>query len=123
MNFEESLVVKIRGKWHVGCVKDLIFYSKVEIKKLSDIKGISDYVTFKKFLEDSGKDLELENVLKENIGADSIYILNKPVYPSDEEFEKSWWMDMNDLCKNCNKGCKQSSKVDIVSCGFQTSGN
>ena len=122
MNFEESLVAKIKGKWYIGYVKDLVFYQNVEIKKLSDIKGISNYVTFKKFLIDSGKDPKLDEVLKESIDAESIYILNTPMFPSDEEFEKYWWADINDYCKDCVKGCKQSSKVEIIRCSKEVCG-
>jgi hypothetical protein len=33
-----------------------------------------------------------------------------------EQWEDWWWRDLNEQCKSCQRGCKQSNKAEIVHC-------
>jgi len=31
----------------------------------------------------------------------------------EKQFEKEWWKELNENCKQCKKNCKQSTKVRV----------
>ena len=116
MEIKVSAVVKRDNKWFVGYINGFEFKENKEIKRLKDVKDITDYKTLKNFLKNSGKEEILEKVILEKTGLQSIYILDKPVWPDAEEFENWWWESINQKCKDCKMDCKQCSKVEIIKC-------
>jgi len=116
MEFKASVVVKKDGKWFAGYLDGYKFTPNKEVKKLSDVKEVTSYKTLKKYLKDTNKSLTIIPLILEKTELESIYILNKPINPSDEEFENYWWEEYNSMCKICKKDCKQSSKVIIEKC-------
>jgi len=118
MKINSSAVIKKDGKWFLGFIQDNSFKSKRQIKKLSDAKDISDYKTLKNFLKEKLKNYsekDYEKYLKK-LNVEKCYILEKPVELTGREWEKWWWNNLNPLCINCKKSCKQSSRVEIVNC-------
>lgn len=110
-----SVVIKKNKKWIAGYLSNGIFTENLEVKKLADIKEHTDYITLKKFLKNLQMDDEYDKIL-EKLDCESVYVLEKPINPSGEEFENYWWSQINDLCKDCIKLCKQSNKVIIEKC-------
>lgn len=118
-------VIKRRGKWFIGFIKpDGKFKEKKEIKKLSDVKEMSNYMTLGRFLKTKAKDGKYEmpkgfqeKVMKK-LKAQSAYILDKPVGLSRKEWEQWWWAEFHNLCKKCQAECKQSHRVTIQSCSM-----
>lgn len=111
-----SVVVKRDNKWYVGWVNGKQFHVTQPIKKLSDVKDITGYVTIKKYLKDRGMDVNLEKELLKTFDFQSVYVLTRPINPSAEEFEAYWWENINIKCKPCEYACKQSSKVILEYC-------
>lgn len=114
-NLKISVVVKKSNKWFIGYISDGKYIQTMEIKKLSDAKKHTRYRTLKSYLKEAKMEDEHENILN-MIGCDSVYVLNKPILPDRTEFENYWWAEINDLCKDCKKLCKQSSKVVVEKC-------
>ena len=116
MEFKISAVVKKENKWYIGFLDGLTFKITKEVKKLSDVKEVTDYKTFKSFLKDQDKSLDLEPLILEKTGLQKIYVLDKPIEPGVKEFTSWWWSDINKKCSDCICTCKQSSKVEILKC-------
>ena len=116
MEFKISAVVKKGGSWFIGYLDGLNFKTTKQVKRLSDVKEVTDYKTFKRFLKDQGKSLDLEPLILEKTGLQKIYVLDKPIEPGTKEFENWWWNSLNDMCWECTQTCKQSSKVKIIKC-------
>jgi hypothetical protein len=116
MEIKVSAVVKRGRKWFVGYLDGLEFKVNKEVKNLRDVKEVTDYKTLKSYLRLKNKSDDLGPLILEKIKADTVYILDKPVYPSIEEFENYWWKELNELCLGCKGECKQSSKVTVEVC-------
>jgi hypothetical protein len=115
-SFKASVVAKLKDKWFIGFIKGNRFIIKKEVSKLSDVKEASSYVGLKTWLKRKDRDVKLaEKILKKH-KASSMYILEKPIEPTDEEFENYWWDTINKKCQKCQGECKQSSKVIIERC-------
>ena len=111
-----SVVVKRDNKWYIGWIDGKQFHTTTNIKKLSDVKDLSEYITLKKYLKDKKLEANLEQELLKAFNFQSIYVLKKPINPSAEEFESYWWEETNIKCKLCIYACKQSSKVIVEAC-------
>jgi hypothetical protein len=111
-----SAVVKKDGKWFIGYLDGLNFKTTRQIKKLKDVKKVTDYKTFKRFLKDQDKSPDLEPLILQKTGLQKIYVLDKPIEPGIKEFENWWWSSINKKCLDCIGTCKQSSKVELVKC-------
>lgn len=119
MNLCAPAVIKKGGKWFIGFIKpDGEFREKGTIKKLSDVKELSNYMTLKKFLKIRGASDGFQGKVLKKLGAESAYILDKPINLTKKEWELWWWAEFNDLCKKCLFDCKQSYRVDIHMCPF-----
>jgi hypothetical protein len=116
MEIKVSAVVKRGRKWFVGYLDGIEFKVNKEVKRLRDVKDVTDYKTLKSYLKLKDKSIELESFILKKIKADKVYILDKPIYPSIEEFENYWWNELNELCLKCKCSCKQSSKVIVEVC-------
>jgi len=116
MKLKLSVVVKKDNKWFAGFLDNKKFTPNKEVKKLEDVKEVSDYITLKKFLTLKGKNTNIANTILKESGLQSIYILDKPIEPSEEEFENYWWNTLNPTCEICNKNCKQSNFTSIIKC-------
>jgi len=119
MKLSVSIVARRGKKWYIGFLKDQEFVMTKEVKKLSDVKEASSYITLRQHLKKKKKDLKHEKTILKQANFDKIYVLTRPIDPTVEEFESYWWSDLNKVCKDCVKSCKQSSKVKLVSCGRQ----
>ena len=113
---DESAVVKSGKEWLAGYFDGNIFKYGKTIKKLSDIKDVSSYVTLKRWLKSIGENPDREDEVLKETGMEKIYILNKPIEPGIREFEKYWWKDYCKLCKKCKKECKQSRFAIVQNC-------
>ena len=111
-----SVAVKKDREWFIGHIEGSKFIPINQIKKLSDVKNISSYVTLKTYVKKNNMSPEFEKDLLKKTGLDKIYILNRPIFKNEKEFEKHWLTEHNDICKTCTKGCKQSKYVTLVSC-------
>jgi hypothetical protein len=119
MNLYAPAVIKKGGKWLIGFIKlDGEFREKGTIKKLSDVKELSSYMTLKKFLKIRGAPDGFQGKVLKKLGAESAYILDKPINLTKKEWELWWWAAFNDLCKKCLFDCKQSYRVEIHMCPF-----
>lgn len=116
MEFKISAVVKKDGKWYIGFLDGPEFKETKQVKRLKDVKEVTDYKTFSKYLKDRDLSPTLEKVILKQLNLDSIYVLDKPVEPSAEEFEAWWWNDVYKICKACIHDCKQSSRIKYLSC-------
>ena len=115
-NFKASVVCKLRDQWFIGFIKGNKFIIKKEVAKLGDVKEASSYVGLKTWLKRKGRDVALAEKIMKKHGASSMYILERPIEPTDEEFETYWWDTINRKCQKCQGECKQSSKVIIERC-------
>ena len=112
-----SVVAKKDNKWFIGSFnKEDKFVKKREVKKLKDVKEVSSYTSLKIYLKKNKYDKLLEKKIMEKTGLKSIYVLNKPVDPDEEEWNKYWWKEHNNVCKKCTHNCKQSYKTIIYKC-------
>lgn len=119
MNLCTPAVIKKGGKWFIGFIKpDGEFKEKDTIKKLSDVKELSNYMTLKRFLKNMKAPEDYENVILKKLDAQSVYVLDKPIGLTRKEWEQWWWAEFHELCKECFFDCKQSYRVDIHSCPF-----
>jgi len=119
MQIKESVVIKQNKKWYIGYIEGYKFYKKSEVKKLLDVKNVTNYITLAKYIKNKNKNYDVKqtvSLILNNIGLDSIYILDKPINPNTKEFKNYWWSDLNNICKKCHWGCKQSSRVILNSC-------
>lgn len=110
-----SIAFKKDNKWFAGYLDNNQYYVNKEFKKLSEIKQFSNYVKLDTYLKNKKKDT---NKIKKLLESNSVYILEKPVFPVSEsnEFNNYWWSEINPLCEDCEKECKQSSKVIVEAC-------
>ena len=113
MELECYAVIRKGNKWSLGKIKGLEFTLHKKIKKLSDVKDVSSYVSLKKYLADNKMDASLEEVILKEVGCDSMYILTSE---ESYEWDKNWWKEYNTECMKCSKDCKQSYLADIWSC-------
>lgn len=119
MEIKESIVAKKNKKWYIGYIKGYKFHKKSEVKKLSDVKNVTNYITLAKYIKNKNKNYNIEqniSFILNKTKLDSIYILNKPINPDVKEFENYWWSDINEICKKCSCICKQSSKIKLHKC-------
>jgi len=107
---------KVNNKWYIGFVDGDVFTINKEIKKLSDVKDITGYMTLKRYLKEKKLEPTLEKEMHDMFNFKSVYVLEKPIEPTDEEFESYWWNDLNAVCEKCTYACKQSKKVIIHFC-------
>lgn len=108
------VAVRKGNKWYIGRIKNGIFIKYKEVKKLSDVKNASDYISLKKFIKDRN-DIKYEDsdILKE-LNVDSVYVLN--LLPEEEKWYEDWWGEYNKVCLKCSKDCKQGHKVEVYRC-------
>jgi len=122
MNLCSPAVIKKDGKWFIGFIKpDGEFREKMVIKKLSDVKELSNYMTLRKFLKikSQGKAPDsFEKEVLDKLGAQSAYILDKPLNLTKKEWEQWWWAEFHKLCLRCQHECNQSHRVEIHACPF-----
>jgi len=119
MELKESVVVKQNKKWYIGYIEGYKFHKNSEIKKLSDVKDVANYITLAKYIKNKNKNYDVKQttaLILNKIGCNSIYILDKPINPSEDEFENYWWSDINEICKKCSWMCKQGSRVKLYKC-------
>jgi len=116
MNIKISVVAKKDNKWYIGYINNDKFIINDEVKKLADVKEVSNYKTIKKFLHDRKIDLSVGVNLMKKLGLESVYVLDMPIKPTEKEFENYWWDGINKKCETCSKQCKQSPYVNVVSC-------
>lgn len=117
MNLCTPAVIKKGGKWFIGFIKpDGEFKEKDTIKKLSDVKEMSNYMTLKKFLKDKKAPEDFEKKVLKKLKAQSVYVLDKPIELTRTEWEQWWWAEFHKLCKECQFECRQSHRVDIYNC-------
>jgi len=109
------VVIKKNNKWIIGFLDGKKFIEKKSIKKLSDIKKETSYRGLSTYLKLNKYEITEEKILKK-LKVDKIYVLNDPIDLNSKELEKWVWMDYNKKCKKCIKKCKQSHRIDLVSC-------
>ena len=114
--FKASVVMKIKDQWVIGYIKGKKLVIKREISKLADVREASSYVGLKTWLKRKNRDISIADSILKQFGAKSMYILERPIEPTDDEFENYWWDTINRKCKKCIGECKQSSKVIIERC-------
>lgn len=110
-----SVVIKKNNKWFLGFIDGKKLIEKKPIKKLSDIKKETTYRGLSAYLKLNKYKLTEEQILKK-LKVDKIYVLKNPIGLEAKELEKWMWMDYNKKCKKCIKNCKQSHRVNLVSC-------
>jgi len=116
MDFQLSAVVKEGNSWFIGKIDGLKFKPYKQIKKLKDVNEVASYKPLKAYLKDNGKSVLLAEKLLKELKLNSIYVLDKPSYCDEKEFEEYWWSQYNELCLKCIKKCKQSYKTEIWNC-------
>ena len=116
MEFKVSAVVKKDNKWFIGFLDGPEFKETKQIKRLKDVKDVTNYKTFSKYLKDKKLAPTLEKLVLKQLNLDSIYILDRPIDPSSEEFEAWWWTDVYKICRVCVHECKQSNRIKYLSC-------
>lgn len=119
MGIKESVVVKKNKKWYIGYIEGYKFHKNSEVKKLADVKNVTNYITLTKYIKNKKKNYDIKLLIPlilKKCNVDSIYILDKPINPSDDEFENFWWSSIHEKCKKCKLVCKQSSKAIISNC-------
>ena len=112
---EKAIVIK-RGKAWLGYLNGTSFVTELELgserdlAKQSNIDWSKDYVelhTFLKLTNPKQTKKQSEEIRKE-IGYTKVFIF---VEDNDD-----YWKYTNHKCNICKKTCKQSSKVEVVSC-------
>jgi len=119
MQINESVVVKKDKKWYIGYVKGYTFHKTGEVKKLADVKNVTNYVTLAKYIKMKNKNYDVKQIVPfilANTGLDTIYVLDKPINPDNKEMENFWWSNINEICEKCEWMCKQSSRVILHNC-------
>ena len=117
MKIKASVVVKKNKKWYIGYIEGYKFHKTSEVKKLTDVKDVTNYITLAKWLKNRKHNVkQLIPIILKETKLDTIYILDKPINPSDKEFDNYWWSDICEKCKKCEKDCKQSSKTNLINC-------
>jgi hypothetical protein len=110
-------VVAKRGKdWLIGKIENGVFTAYKQIKRLKDVGDASSYVTLKNYLKSRKLNSALDVAIMEQTGLSSIYVLSRPSYCDEAEWDSYWWKLLNDKCLSCKKKCKQSSFANIVEC-------
>jgi len=91
---------------------------KKSLTKLADVKD-QGFITLGSWLKLTKSVLNPDELM-EKMGCSSLYIhyaeAPNPDTKSVKAWEKIWWKEPNEYCLGCKKSCKQSSKVDILSC-------
>ena len=116
MKFENYVVVKENGKWMVGKIKGYKFTPYQDVKKLSDVKDVSSYISLTQYIKKNKFKPSLAKLLLKKTGLQSIYILSKPAYLDEDEWDSYWWYDYCKKCRLCINKCKQSHFAEIVVC-------
>jgi len=116
MKFEDYVVVKQGNDWLIGKIKGYEFTPYKQIKKLADVKNVSSYIPLKKYLAKNKFKPTLANLLLKKIGLSSIYVLNRPSYIGEDEWDDYWWSDHCEKCGECVKDCKQSQYATVKFC-------
>jgi len=116
MKIALPVVVKKDNKWYQGFIEDFNLTINKEIKKLSDIKNISEYKGLITYIRTKGLDRDLANKLLKETNCESIYVLNKPIDLTEKQYESYIWSDYFPLCLKCKKNCKQSHIVKELYC-------
>lgn len=120
-----NAVVKRGGKFYLGSLniqidegvyKGYAWNEAKPISRLSDVKDAASYKTLAAWLKEKDEKPELKDSILEATSAESIYLLDRPIDPTPEEFEDYWWSGINEECEKCGKSCKQSDKVVVVKC-------
>ena len=111
----DYVIVKISTEWLVGSVSNFKFTAARKIKKLSDMKGVTSYITLSKFLKENKIQLTEKEIL-EKMGTDRVYVASALGYSTKRKFEENWWNTRNSYCLECSNSCKQSHKINVVIC-------
>lgn len=119
-----KVIYRKNNRWFTGKINDEGKLRKAkQITKLADAKHVEDYVSLKKYIRVNKKTYKADDML-EKFGIQSLYVLyEEPVKISKVTGKvsksidnKKWWSSYNKICKDCVKECKQSSRVEIISC-------
>ena len=116
MELQVSAVVKEGNRWFIGKISGIKFITYKQVRRLKDVKEVASYITFKEYLKGKNKSVKIDGHMKRNLNLDSIYVLDKPTYCNEKEFEEYWWADLNEYCIKCVKECKQSSYATLWKC-------
>ena len=121
-----EIVFKYEDYWYRTKVINNDLESRVIISSLSDVPNAKEFVLLKNFCENNKTNYEefkskIDNLFKyNNWKYVKIYLKRESDNGWDaktvSEHRKRWWKSLNKLCQSCEKSCKQSSKVDIMSC-------
>jgi hypothetical protein len=129
-----KLVFKSGYKYYTGKFINGKLKKGKEYKTLAEIPKFDKYLTFRRYLKfHKIKDVDPEQFMG-NLNISSLYVFDKseevqstiesnnlePIdeSASDKAWEKKWWKTKNPFCLGCEKKCKQSVYIKIVSCPF-----
>lgn len=116
---KKAVVVKKKNKWYKGFLehdeKATSLAMNGQIKKLSDVKEVSQYKGLKTYLKTSNSIKEYDKII-ERTGCQSIYVLDNPIDLTEKQMESYLWVEVNSVCKKCKKECKQSVYSTIFNC-------
>ena len=121
------------SKWYLGKVGKLkkngipSINALKEVKKLADVPNVENYLTFLAFYKTQKFDVDEIKKLQETyfpkMNVDRIYVEDaKDMAPTAEEknfikkYQEYWFNNLNEKCQQCQKHCKQSCNVEIISC-------
>jgi hypothetical protein len=125
----DKLVLKRKGVYIVGSIKNLKFKKIKEFKKLNEVRMFYSLISLKNYLKK--KELEIaEPEMLKKLDADLIYIIDEEFgeelpmerTPFELKEEEKWWKKCNKLCLTCENLCKQSTKVEILVCPLYKKG-
>lgn len=121
-----KVIYRKNNKWFTGKINEESKLRKgKEISKLSDAKNVENYISLKKYIRLGKKTFSVEETL-EQFKLQSLYILQDEqllvgkIKVGKSVESKKWWSTHNRICADCKKSCKQSARVDVISCQRMT---
>ena len=107
-------------KWVVATVSEKSKLTKKKsVAKLADVKD-DGFITLNSYLKLTKSEDEPGTIM-DTLACNSLYVKYEEAVNPDskgvKQWEKVWWSKYNEMCQGCQKKCKQSSHVNIVSCG------
>lgn len=106
---EIDIIVKNNSGWFTGyMVNNYMIQLVSEIKKLSDVPNINEYITLGKHLQKCDVADCIEYEICYELEISSMYVLRNKKY---------WWNGLCEICKLCVNECRVNQNHNLIYCG------
>lgn len=133
MRFYGDVIARKGRKYWIGRIKRGKFHPTEELNSLDTLDKLgTKYVTLQEYSVIVGLTLTLKQLaeIRKKTGYTELWIIDQPPPKvtktndvSDAQWDRWYFRFLHPMCQNCEKECKQSSRVDLICPNFRQKKN